>query len=211
MIDYSFLKQSISSEGGFPLSDFVLDKFLSSGKKVDLESQDFIIAPDTVDKSVWITAYGVTKAVYFDGKKEQVLGFSGPGTITISPLSFLLGKPSFCAFQACTACEMLRVSKEDFDMLMDESHEFCKWMFGILMGQFCALELKAQMLSEGDVISNYKQLIKRQMKLDKNGFDPNRPILLSIISSKDLASYLGITQSYLSNIRKAIKDEERPI
>lgn len=92
---------------------------------------------------------------------------------------------------------------------MEESHEFSRWMFGIAIGQLCAFELKAQMLSEADVASNYKQMIKRQMKLDKDGFDPNRPDILSIVSSKDLASYLGITQSYLSNIRKAIWKEER--
>lgn len=209
MIDIPFLKESLRSEAGFPLSEQVIDKFISLGQYVRLEAQNYIIAPDSIDKSVWITGKGVTKALYFDGKKEFVLGFSGPGTITISPISFALGKPSFCAFQTITDCEMLKIKKEDFDSLITESHEFARWMFGIMMGQFCALELKAQMLSEADIHSNYKQLVRRQMKLDKDGFDPNRPSLLSIISSKDLASYLGITQSYLSNIRKAILEEER--
>lgn len=209
MKEYSFLKQCIVSEGGFPLSEKILDRLLDMGEKIELQAQDYIIAPDIIDRSIWITASGVTKAVYFDGKKEIVLGFSGPGTLTISPLSYMLYKPSFCAFQAITDCKMLKIRKEDFDRLMHESNEFTRWMFGILMGQFCALELKAQMLSHGDIYTNYKQLIKRQMRLDEDGFDPNRPSLLNIISSKDLASYLGITQSYLSNIRKAIIDQER--
>ena len=102
---------------------------------------------------------------------------------------------------------MVRIDKKDFDSLMEESHEFARWMFGMSVGQLCALELKAQMLSEGDVASNYEAMMKRQMKLDKNGFDPNRPNLPSIVSSKDLASYLGITQSYLSNLRKALLEK----
>ncbi len=104
---------------------------------------------------------------------------------------------------------MLRVAKKDFDALMLESHEFARWMFGIMVSQFCALELKGQMLSESDVISNYQNMLKRQMRLDENGFDPNRPNLLSIVSSKDIASYLGITQSYLSNLRKMLHEQER--
>ena len=37
---------------------------------------------------------------------------------------------------------------------MEESHEFSRWMFGMSVSQLCALELKAQMLSEGDVMSS---------------------------------------------------------
>lgn len=209
MFDLNFLKNAIRAEGGFELSEPILDRFLSMGKLIQIPAKTYFIEPGTIDKSIWITATGVTKAVYFDGKKECVLGFSGPGTITMSPISNVIGKPAFCGFQAITNCNMVNVSKPDFDEMMNESHEFSRWMFGILLSQFCALELKAQMLSESDVKSNYQNMLKRQMKLDKNGFDPNRPNLLSIVSSKDIASYLGITQSYLSNLRKAMHEEQR--
>ncbi|MBD5387290.1 Crp/Fnr family transcriptional regulator [bacterium] len=205
----NFLKNAIRSEGGFELSENVLDSFLSKGTLQQIPAKGYIIEPGTIDKSIWITATGVTKAIYFDGKKECVLGFSGPGTITMSPISFVIGKPAFCGFQAITNCNMVKVSKSDFETLMSESHEFARWMFGIAVGQLCALELKAQMLSESDVISNYNNMLKRQMKLDENGFDPNRPNLLSIVSSKDIASYLGITQSYLSNLRKMLHEQQR--
>ncbi len=203
MFDLSFLKNAIRSEGGFPLSEVILDKFLQSGTHMLVAAKNYLIEPGKVDKSIWITASGVTKALYFDGNKEYVLGFSGPGTITMSPISTIIGKPAFCGFQTITDCDMIRVGKSEFDALMEESHEFSRWMFGMSVSQLCALELKAQMLSEGDVMSNYKAIMNRKMQLD-NVFDPNRPNLLAIVSSKDLASYLGITQSYLSNIKKAM-------
>lgn len=208
MFDLQFLKNAIRTEGGFPLSTDLLNEFLALGTLIKMPSKSYIIEPGKIDKSVWITGSGVTKAIYFDGKKEYVLGFSGPGTITMSPMCAIVGRPAFCGFQTITECDMLQISKEDFEALMNKSHEFARWMFGICVSQLCALELKAQMLSESDVTSNYKTLLKRQMKLDKNGFDPNRPNLLSIVSSKDLASYLGITQSYLSNLRKAMLDKK---
>lgn len=207
MFDLNFLKNAIRSEGGFPLSEEILDRFLLSGTHMLVAAKKYIIEPGAVDKSIWITASRVTKALYFDGRKEFVLGFSGPGTITMSPICARIGKPAFCGFQTVTDCDMVRIDKKDFDSLMEESHEFARWMFGMSVGQLCALELKAQMLSEGDVASNYEAMMKRQMKLDKNGFDPNRPNLPSIVSSKDLASYLGITQSYLSNLRKALLEK----
>ena len=150
MFDIESLKNAIRSEGGFELSEEILDRFLSMGRRVQLKAKAYIVEPGTVDKSVWITASGVTKAVYFDGKKEYVLGFSGPGTISRSPISYVIGKPAFCGFQAITNCDMVNVSKSDFDALMVESHEFSRWMFGIMISQFCALELKAQMLRHKD-------------------------------------------------------------
>ena len=209
MIVSDSLRNAIRYEGGFPLSEDIMDKLFSYATRKDLGKEEYIIKPSTVNKSIWITEKGVTKAVYNDGKKLQILGFSGPGTITMSPLSQVLGRPSFCGFQTITECVMLEIDKKNFDRLMMESHEFSRWMYGIMVSQFCALELKAQMLSEGDVTMNFKNMVKRQMKLDKDGFDPNRPDLLTLVSSKDLAAYLGITQSYLSNIRKALIEEER--
>lgn len=209
MFDMDYLKNALRSEGGFPLSDSMLEKFLSSGRVIQLPPKSYLIEPGKVDRSIYVTASGVTKAVYFNGRKEYVLGFSGPGTITMSPISTIIGKPAFCGFQAISDCDVIKINLEDFNKLMSESHEFSRWMFGISVSQLCALELKAQMLSNSDVTSNYKNLLKRQMRLDNDGFDPNRPDLLGIVSSKDLASYLGITQSYLSNLRKMLIDKER--
>ena len=76
MFDLNFLKNAIRSEGGFELSENVLDSFLSKGTLQQIPAKGYIIEPGTIDKSIWITATGVTKAIYFDGKKECVLGFS---------------------------------------------------------------------------------------------------------------------------------------
>lgn len=203
------LRGIVRNEGGFPLSDEILNRFLRCGKEVVLGKEEYIIKPGTFDQSIWITARGVTKAIYDDGNQQHVLGFSGIGTISLSPLCYVLGRNAFCGFQTITECEMIKIVKEDFDRLLTTSTEFARWMFGVMIGQYCALELKTQMLNESDATTRFKAIVKRQMKLDSEGFDPNRPDLLSLISSKDLASYLGITQSYLSNIRKAIFDEER--
>lgn len=209
MYNLDCLKNALRSEGGFPLSEDILERFLTLGDYMRVQAKTWLIEPGSVDKSLWVTASGVTKAVYFDGKKEYVLGFSGDGTITMSPICYVTAKPAFCGFQTITDCDMLRISQKDFDHLLIESHEFCRWMFGIMISQLCALELKARMLSESDIISNYKNIVKRRLKLDDDEFDPNRPNLLGIVSSKDLASYLGITQSYLSNLRKMIHEQER--
>lgn len=203
-MDLSFIKKAIRYEGGFPLREDILDRFLKLGQEIIHPPKQDIITPHSVDTSIWITANGVSKAFYFDGKKEYVIGFSGPGTVTLSPIGYLYGKPAFIGFQTITECRLLRISKNDFNGLMVESAEFSHWMFGICIQQMSGLELKAQRMSESDIISNYERVMKTKMQFDVDGFDLNRPDLVNLISSKDLASYLGITQSYLSNIRKEL-------
>ena len=208
MYNKELLKESLLSEGGF-LSDPLLDRFLEIGEIVVKKPKEYIIMPGITDKSIWVIATGFIKAFYFDGKKEIVLGFGGMGTIFLSPKSFSYGKPAFCGYRTITESELLRINRKDFDLLMEESHEFAKWIFGVATNQLGVLEVKTQLKSEKDIVASYKSLIKRQMQLGIGGMDMERKALLNIVSSKDIASYLGITQSYLSNIRKAIIEEER--
>lgn len=209
MFEMEALKQAIIEEGGL-LSDEILDRFIESGKIITVKPKDYIIEPGKTKKSIWITASGITKLFCFNGKKEKVIGFAGMGTISLSPVGFLLNRPAVYGFQAITECEMIEIGYKEAVDLINDSHEFTKWILKVFMLQLSVLEMKAQILNEEDIITNYKKIVERQMKLDKEGFYyPNRPNLLNVISSKDLASYLGITQSYLSNIRKAIIEEER--
>ena len=209
MFNIEEIKQNFTLDG-CPISNTLLEKVISIGNYVKLKPKEYIITPGTVDKSVWIVLSGVIKLSYFDCKKENVIGFGGSATIILSPISHFLGSPSFYGFTTITECEMLKISKFEFDNLLAESHEFTSWINRVMLLQFCALELKAQTLNEGDTNSNYKKIVKRQISPDKKyNLNYNRSNILKVISSKDLASYLGITQSYLSHLRKDIIEEER--
>ena len=209
MWDKEYLKECMFSEGAGSLSDELFEEFLSKGEMKEYGPDIEIISPGSIDKALYVIASGVTKVFYFDGRNEVILGFGGVGTFTLSPLGYIMDKPAFCGFKTITKCDILKIRESDLNALLESSHEFAIWMFRIAMAQICALELKVRMFNEGDIISNYKKMVKEQMHPGKNEFQTHRENLLNIVSSKDIASYLGITQSYLSNIRKAIIDQER--
>ena len=201
MYDKEFLRGCMKNEGP-SLSDLLFDKLIEAGETEFIKAKEYLIAPGQIDRSIYILASGFTKLVYFDEKKESILGFGGIGTISISPLSYYMGKPAFCGFQALTDCEVIKIKKSDFDFLISTYPELSSWIFNIAMFQYCLFELKLKMLSEGDPISNYKKLMNKKMTLHNDGInDPTRIKLISMVPSQDLASYLGITPSYLSNIR----------
>ena len=104
MFNKTQLIEALKSEGSIPIDDWILDRLISSGTEMTVPAKGYIIADGEIDKSLYITASGVTKAYFFDGKKESVLGFSGEGTMTRSPLCMILGRPAFCGFQAVTEC-----------------------------------------------------------------------------------------------------------
>lgn len=96
MFNKTQLIEALKSEGSIPIDDWILDRLISSGTEMTVPAKGYIIADGEIDKSLYITASGVTKAYFFDGKKESVLGFSGEGTMTLSPLCMILGRPAFC-------------------------------------------------------------------------------------------------------------------
>lgn len=208
MYNKEYLINCLKAEGG-PISEDILMGLIERGKYIKFNPKDYIIKPGKVEKNLWITASGVFKTFYFDGKKEKVVGFGSIGTIFLSPIGFLFDKPAFSGFQAITECGMIRFDRKTIYDYMGESHSFSKWLFGVALTQISVFEMKTSLNSERDIISNYKSLINRQMQIGIGGMDSERINLLRIVSSKDIASYLGITQSYLSNIRKMIIEEER--
>lgn len=94
MFNKTQLIEALKSEGSIPIDDWILDRLISSGTEMTVPAKGYIIADGEIDKSLYITASGVTKAYFFDGKKESVLGFSGEGTMTLSPLCMILGRHS---------------------------------------------------------------------------------------------------------------------
>lgn len=209
MFDIEFLKKCMISEGTV-LSDKLFERLIELGEHLEYKTKKMIIYPGEISDSIWIVASGFVKTFYFDGKKEYVSAFSGTGTIFLSALGYMLGKPSFYGWQTITNCDLLRINKKDFDSLRHESIEFANWIFEISLMTFGVYENKLETFSESDSLSLYKKLLKNKMSFEpKEIKDYTRQELMKVVSSKDLASYLGITPSYLSNIRKLLIEEDK--
>ena len=209
MFDKKFLKKCMIAEGPV-LSDELLEELISMAEHLEFKNKKNIIAPGEIEDSIWIIASGFVKTFYFDGKKEFVNAFSGTGTIFLSALGYMMGKPSFYGWQAISDCDLLRINKKDFDNLRQKSIEFANWIFQVAILTFGVYEFKLETFNEKDSLSLYKKLLRNKMTFEPSDIkDFTRHELIKIVSSKDLASYLGITPSYLSNIRKLMIEEEK--
>ena len=89
----------------------------------------------------------------------------------------------------------MKVTKEDYERLIIESHEFARYVNSLLMAQLYYDEKKMSVFS-GNAKERYLSLIK------------NRPEILRSVSLGVIASYLGVSQAYLSRLRQSLSKGE---
>lgn len=142
-----------------------------------------------MDTNIYLIRSGIVRLTWFDGLKEKTFAFGRPGSLLTQMHCYYMRLPSFFQCDACTACTVLKIPKEQFDSLIDQSPEFSKWFLDRALDQLCGLE----------------------MRLDRiNGLSGNRftemmkimPEVVEKVSSRIIASYLGITPAYLSQLKK---------
>ena len=84
--------------------------------------------------------------------------------------------------------KVLRMPKAQFDRLVEESHEFSRWMFNIAMGQLYSCEHKLFLIN-GTAKDRYLAVVR------------NRPDIIEAVPSNVIASYLGVTPQYLCHLK----------
>ena len=186
------LKQLLSKECSYQLRDEIMDQFISSMEEITLHQGDILIADGSLDSNIYIVKEGIMAHTYLSGAKDCCWGFSLPGTMMYSLHPYYFNKPAFYQVIACCDSVGMKQSKERFDNLIAESHEFARWVLSMAQCQLFFFEKKNSVIS-GDARERFISLAK------------NRPEIFQKVPMKIIASYLGITQQYLSNLKKEYK------
>lgn len=192
----SELIKHIHRQYPYEISDELLGWFLDNMTEIRLKKKEVLLPFGKTDTNVYILKRGIMRYVYFDGEREKTYGFALPGAAMISYHSFYGGEPSFFRNEACTVCDVLKISKSRLNELMRSSHEFATWMFYLSSSQSYYNEKKLSLIN-GHAKERFGSLIK------------NRPEIMAHVSSQTIASYLGVTPSYLSFLKKSFKEEKK--
>lgn len=194
--DYSDVIEKLKKEGIIPVSDAVLQKFLEPAEEIVLKRNQLIVDEGEVNPDIHIVREGVIRYCYQREGRDITAYFAMPATPVCSYHSFCMGSPSFYRLEACTKARVLRIRKDDFNYMVEHSWELAQWVIGILQCQLYFLEYKDRVIT-GNASDRLVSLFK------------NRPELLRAVSSKVIASYLGITESYLSRLKRKLFEEGR--
>lgn len=182
------IKELLRKECLFQLSEPTLDKFLGLMDERCLKAREVLVMTGQTDPDIYIVKEGILSHTYLDGQKERTAFFSMPGTMTFSSHCFYFGEPALYQVEACCPTTLLHISKERFDELAADSHEFCRWALSMAQCQLYFYEMK-QAVINGNARERFKSLMDR------------RPEIMARVPMKKIASYLGITQSYLCRLK----------
>lgn len=183
------LKKLLAKEAIYQLRGDVMDRFLGLMAEEHLKTGEPLISYGSLNTNVYIIKDGILRLIYFDGTNERTYAFALPGTMIMSFHAYHMRQPAFLQVEACTESTVLKISKREFDALMEESHEFALWICNSSIQQLYFLEMKMSVIN-GTAKERFISLIK------------NRPEIMEKVSLKIIASYLGITPEYLSTLKR---------
>lgn len=185
------VKNLLLKECDYPVSGEIIDKLLDGMEEIPLKPNDILIMSGKVDGNIYVVKEGVVRYSYMNGLREMTFAFALPGTMIMSMFSYYFHQPTFYQIEACCESVAVKITKQKFDSLVAESHDFAQWALRMAYGQLCFFEMKNCVIN-GDAKERFLSLVK------------NRPEIMEKVPLKFVASYLGITQSYLSRLKKQL-------
>lgn len=156
-----------------------------------LRPQEFLLLAGQISNDYLLLTHGLVRAFAYDTDGRDITtGFFGRGQVALEVSSFFSRQPSQENMQTLTDCSGWWLPHDQMNELFHTRNEFREFGRAVLVRGFTAL--KARMLSTvtQPAAVRYEQLLRTSPEVAQQA-----PL-------KHIASYLGITDSSLSRIRK---------
>lgn len=176
------------------LNEQQIDFIASKAQEIELGKEGYFSEAGKIAKQVGFIIDGVLRVCYYDNKGEEVTKyFIDENNFVVDLDSFDNKIPSSGYVQAVTDCRIIVFSKENWDEI---AHTIVGWeniVNKIVKRSLLQkIERRSPLVSE-DATTRYLDFMEKY------------PQLINRIPLSYLASYLGVTQSSLSRIRKNIR------
>ena len=161
-----------------------------------LEKNAFLLQAGQVSDSYLFLDVGVLRAFAYDTAGHDITtGFYSSGEVVFEVASFFQRTPSQEYLQALTACAGWRLTFAQLNALFHARPEFREFGRAILVQGFAALKNRMLATITEPAATRYERLVQAS------------PALVQHAPLKHIASYLGITDTSLSRIRKALAQQ----
>ncbi len=162
-------------------------------KKVKLPKGSYIFKQGETANEYYLLEKGIVRAFVLDYNNNEITTeLFTDNEIVIVPASLFQRQPSQETVQTITDCVLWKIDFQDFQNLFTSHPGFSEW--GRLWFTFQLFSLKQKSL---DMVTQTAS--NRYLKLLKD-----KPQLVQNTPLKHIASYLGITDTSLSRIRKEV-------
>nr|WP_314492030.1 Crp/Fnr family transcriptional regulator [uncultured Chryseobacterium sp.] len=190
MQEKEFLKIIFSEE---EFQEHELSTILSKFKKVKFAKNEYLLQEGTTENHYWFLESGFARSFVNDINGNDITtNFYSTEEIVIDYSSFFLRSPSRENIQALTNCVCWQLDFENFQQLFHGIETFREHGRTILVSSYFVLKNHRVSIIADQAKERYLQLIK------------DKPQILQNVALQHIATFLGITKSSLSRIRKEI-------
>lgn len=188
-----FLTKVFASSG---ITQQELDLIIPKYRKVTFEKSDFLLQEGEVEKKYWFIESGFIRSYVIDTEGNDItFNLYASGDVVIDYPSMFFFAPTRENIQALTDCVCWEINFESFQELFNTVLNYREQQRGLLVGSYFSLKEHSISLIADQAKDRYLKLLK------------DKPHIVQNVSLKHIATYLGITDTSLSRIRKEIASE----
>ena len=165
-------------------------------KQVNIDKNDYLLKEGQVEKKYWFLENGFIRSYVVDTEGNDItFNLYGSGDVIIDYPSIFFFAPTRENIQALSDCICWEIDFESFQELFNNILSYREQQRGLLVGSYFALKEHSISLIADQAKDRYLKLLKA------------KPYIIQNISLKYIATFLGITDTSLSRIRKEISSK----
>lgn len=175
------------------LSEEDLQTIASDHQRIEIKKGSVLLGQGQIANEYYILESGLVRSFVFDYDGNEITTeFFVAGEIVIMPTSLFQRTPSQETVVAMTDSMLLKITFDDFQRLFHSLRGFSEWGRLWFTIQLFATKQRSLEMITTTATDRYLKLMKQ------------KPQIMQYVPLKQIASYLGITDTSLSRIRKEI-------
>ena len=173
-----------------------LEEIIPKFKQVNYSKNDFLIVEGKTSNYYWFIESGFVRSYAIDINDNDVsTNFYTTGDVVIDWPSFFLRQPSKEYIQALSDCICWQLDFDTFQVLFHSIESFREQGRANLVASYFILKQQSISMISDSAKDRYLRLLEE------------KPHIIQNVSLKHIATFLGITDSSLSRIRKELSNE----
>ncbi|MEB2774344.1 Crp/Fnr family transcriptional regulator [Algoriphagus sp. D3-2-R+10] len=170
-----------------------LSTIIPKFKKITFPKGDYLLEEGKTENQYWFIESGFVRSYVVDTEGNDITtNFYASGDIVIDWTSFFLRNPTRENIQALTDCVCWQLDFDTFQELFHSIHNFREQGRSRLVHSYFSLKKHSVSMIADQAKERYIRLVKE------------KPHIVQNISLKHIATYLGVTDTSLSRLRKEI-------
>ncbi len=192
-IETHFLNKVFASSG---ITQDELKLIIPRYEAVTFHKNYYLLKQGQVEKKYWFIESGFVRSYILDTEGNDItFNLYASGDVVIDYPSIFFFAPTRENIQALTDCVCWEISFDSFQELFNDISSYREQQRGLLVGSYFTLKQHSISLIADQAKDRYLKLLKE------------KPHIIQNVSLKHIATFLGITDTSLSRIRKEIAHE----